>query len=1042
MNLSRPFINRPVATTLLTIGMTLAGLIALRMLPVSPLPQVDFPTISVQAGLPGASPETMATSVAAPLERQLGHIAGVTEMTSTSTLGATSITLQFELNRNIDGAARDVQAAINAAQTYLPANLPSHPTYRKLNPADAPILIMALQSDTMSNAQMYDVASTILQQKLSQVEGIGQVVVGGSSLPAVRVELNPDALNKYGIGLQDVRSTISTTNVQRPKGQVEDSSRTFEIKTNDQLYKAEEYKPLIVTYRNGAPVRLSDVASVEDSVEDVRNAGLVNGKPAVPLILFRQPGANIIDTVDRVSNLLPQLSASIPSAIKMSIVMDRTTTIRSSLAHVEINLVISAILVILVVFAFLRNARATLIPSIAVPVSLISTFGVMYIFGYSLDNLSLMALTIATGFVVDDAIVVLENITRHLEEGVSATQAAILGAKEIGFTVFSISMSLVAVFIPILLMGGMLGRLFREFAVTLSVAILISLIISLTTTPMMCATLLKPERGRSHGWFFRAGEHVFNWLHRHYETSLSRALKHPRLMIGVTLTTVVVSVLLFIIIPKGFFPQQDTGRLMGMIQASQDISFQAMKGKLQRIVDTIMRDPAVDTVTAFTGGGGSTRNTGRMFIALKPIEQRKLTADQVIGRLRKGLSEVAGAPTFLQGVQDVRVGGRLSGAQYQYTLRGDSLDELMMWAPRVEAQLRSLPGVVDVNSDRQDKGLQSTIVVDRPTASRFGITQQLIDSTLYGAFGQSQVSIMYTQLNQYHVVMEVAPEYWQRPETLRYIYVKTPTGIEVPLSAFTHYEPTATSLAVAHQGQFPAVTLSFNLVPGLALGDAVKAINAATRKIGLPSTIQGSFQGTAQAFQASLTNQPLLILAALFAVYIVLGILYESYVHPITIISTLPSAGVGALLALLMTGTDLNIIALIGIILLIGIVKKNGIMMVDFALEAERKEGKSPEDAIFQACLLRFRPIMMTTMAALLGALPLAVTGGMGSELRKPLGIAIIGGLIFSQMLTLYTTPVVYLYLDRFRLWVAAKKKGTKAIDSTIGKGIIYDSTK
>jgi multidrug efflux pump len=1042
MNLSRPFINRPVATTLLTIGMTLAGLIALRMLPVSPLPQVDFPTISVQAGLPGASPETMATSVAAPLERQLGHIAGVTEMTSTSTLGATSITLQFELNRNIDGAARDVQAAINAAQTYLPANLPSHPTYRKLNPADAPILIMALQSDTMSNAQMYDVASTILQQKLSQVEGIGQVVVGGSSLPAVRVELNPDALNKYGIGLQDVRSTISTTNVQRPKGQVEDSSRTFEIKTNDQLYKAEEYKPLIVTYRNGAPVRLSDVASVEDSVEDVRNAGLVNGKPAVPLILFRQPGANIIDTVDRVSNMLTQLSASIPSAIKMSIVMDSTTTIRSSLAHVEINLVISAILVILVVFAFLRNARATLIPSIAVPVSLISTFGVMYIFGYSLDNLSLMALTIATGFVVDDAIVVLENITRHLEEGVSATQAAILGAKEIGFTVFSISMSLVAVFIPILLMGGMLGRLFREFAVTLSVAILISLIISLTTTPMMCATLLKPERGRSHGWFFRAGEHVFNWLHRHYETSLSRALKHPRLMIGVTLTTVVVSVLLFIIIPKGFFPQQDTGRLMGMIQASQDISFQAMKGKLQRIVDTIMRDPAVDTVTAFTGGGGSTRNTGRMFIALKPIEQRKLTADQVIGRLRKGLSEVAGAPTFLQGVQDVRVGGRLSGAQYQYTLRGDSLDELMMWAPRVEAQLRSLPGVVDVNSDRQDKGLQSTIVVDRPTASRFGITQQLIDSTLYGAFGQSQVSIMYTQLNQYHVVMEVAPEYWQRPETLRYIYVKTPTGIEVPLSAFTHYEPTATSLAVAHQGQFPAVTLSFNLVPGLALGDAVKAINAATRKIGLPSTIQGSFQGTAQAFQASLTNQPLLILAALFAVYIVLGILYESYVHPITIISTLPSAGVGALLALLMTGTDLSIIALIGIILLIGIVKKNGIMMVDFALEAERKEGKSPEDAIFQACLLRFRPIMMTTMAALLGALPLAVTGGMGSELRKPLGIAIIGGLIFSQMLTLYTTPVVYLYLDRFRLWVAAKKKGTKAIDSTIGKGIIYDSTK
>ncbi|MGO9953282.1 MAG: multidrug efflux RND transporter permease subunit [Dissulfurispiraceae bacterium] len=1028
MNLSRPFINRPVATTLLTIGMTLAGLIALRMLPVSPLPQVDFPTISVQAALPGASPETMATSVAAPLERQLGHIAGVTEMTSASTLGATSITLQFDLNRNIDGAARDVQAAINAAQTYLPANLPSHPTYRKLNPADAPILIMALQSDTMNNAQMYDVASTILQQKLSQVEGIGQVIVGGSSLPAVRVELNPNALSKYGLGLQDVRNTISTTNVERPKGQVEDSSRTLEIKTNDQLYKAEDYKPIIVTYRNGAAVRLSDVASVEDSVEDLRNAGLVNGKPAVPLILFRQPGANIIDTVDRVSSLLPQLSASIPRAIKMSIVMDRTTTIRSSLAHVEINLVISAILVILVVFAFLRNVRATLIPSIAVPVSLISSFGVMYICGYSLDNLSLMALTIATGFVVDDAIVVLENITRHLEQGVSARQAATLGAQEIGFTVFSISMSLVAVFIPILLMGGMLGRLFREFAVTLSVAIMISLIISLTTTPMMCAALLKPEKGRSHGWFFQAGERVFNWLHRHYETSLSMALKHPRLMIGVTLTTVVVSVCLFIIIPKGFFPQQDTGRLVGMIQASQDISFQAMQGKLKQIVDTIMRDPAVDTVTAFTGGGGSTRNTGRMFIALKPIEQRKLTADQVIGRLRKGLSEVAGAPTYLQGVQDVRVGGRLSASQYQYTLQGDNLDELMKWSPRVEAQLRSLPGVVDVNSDQQDKGLQTTVVVDRDTASRFGITQQLIDATLYGAFGQSQVSIMYTQLNQYHVVMEVAPEYWQRPETLQYLYVKTPTGIEVPLSAFTHYEPTATSLAVAHQGQFPAVTLSFNLVPGLALGDAVKAIDAATRKIGLPASIQGSFQGTAQAFQASLANQPMLIFAALFAVYIVLGILYESYVHPITIISTLPSAGVGALLALLMTGTDLSIIALIGIILLIGIVKKTGIMMVDFALEAERKDGKSPEDAIFQACLLRFRPIMMTTMAALLGALPLAVTGGVGSELRKPLGIAIIGGLIFSQMLTLYTTPVVYLYLDRFRLWMTAKKRGKKQL--------------
>ncbi|HEX9007617.1 MAG TPA: efflux RND transporter permease subunit, partial [Bacteroidota bacterium] len=806
---------------------------------------------------------------------------------------------------------------------------------------------------------------------------------------------------------------------------------TWEVRTNDQLYKAEEYRPLIVTYRSGSPVRLSDVASVEDSVEDLRNAGLVNGKPAVPLILFRQPGANIVETVDRVRNMLPQLQASIPGAIKMSIVMDRTSTIRASLSHVERNLIISSILVILVVFAFLRNVRATLIPSVAVPVSLISTFGIMYLFGYSLDNLSLMALTIATGFVVDDAIVVLENISRHLEQGMPANQAAIQGAKEIGFTVLSISISLVAVFIPILLMGGMLGRLFREFAVTLSAAILISLVISLTTTPMMCAVLLKPEKGKSHGRLFHAGERVFNWMHSRYESSLSWALRHPRLMLSITLTTIVISVFLYIVTPKGFFPQQDTGRLVGSIQASQDISFQAMKGKLTTIVNTIMKDPAVDTVTAFTGGGGgATRNTGRMFIALKPIEERKLTADQVIARLRKGLSGVAGAPAYLQSVQDVRVGGRLSGAQYQYTIQGDNLDELMLWAPRIEGQLRQLPGVMDVNSDRQDKGLQSQVVIDRSTASRLGITPQLIDDTLYDAFGQRQVSIMYTLLNQYHVIMEVAPQYWQRPETLRDIYVRTSAGAQVPLAAFSHYEPTATALAVAHQGQFPAVTLSFNLAPGLALGDAVKAIDLSTRKIGLPSSIRGSFQGTAQAFQASLSNQPILILAALFAVYIVLGILYESYIHPITILSTLPSAGVGALLALLISGTDLSIIALIGIILLIGIVKKNGIMMVDFALEAERKEGKRPEEAIYQACLLRFRPIMMTTMAALLGALPLAIGGGVGGELRRPLGIAIVGGLIFSQMLTLYTTPVVYLYMDRLRLWLEARRRGRSKIES------------
>ena len=1029
MNISSPFIKRPVATTLLTIGMALAGLVAVKMLPVAPIPQVDYPTISVSASLPGASPETMATSVAAPLERQFSRIAGVTEMTSSSGLGSTSVTLQFELDRNIDGAARDVQAAINAARTYLPLNLPSNPTYRKVNPADAPILIIGLQSDTMSKAQVYDAASTILAQKLSQIEGVGQVIVGGSSLPAVRVELNPTALNKYGVGLEDVRSMLSTTNVRRPKGQLDGDKTTWEVRTNDQLYKAAEYRPLVVAYRSGSAVRLSDVASVEDSVEDLRNAGLVNGKPAIPLILFKQPGANVVETVDRVRELLPQLQAAIPGAINMSIVMDRTTTIRASLAHVELNVVIAAILVILVVFVFLRNVRATLIPSIAVPVSLIGTFGIMYLFNYSLDNLSLMALTVATGFVVDDAIVVLENVTRHLENGVPARQAAILGAREIGFTVLSISVSLVAVFIPILLMGGMLGRLFREFAVTLSAAIMISLLISLTTTPMMCAILLKPEKEASHGWFYRAGERAFNWVHGRYETSLAAALRHPRLMLGITLTTVAVSIILYIVIPKGFFPQQDTGRLTGSIQASQDISFQAMQQKLSAIVNAIMEDPAVDTVTAFTGGG-STRNTGRMFIALKPIETRKISSDQVIARLRKKMSSVAGAPAFLQPVQDVRMGGRMSGAQYQYTLQGDNLQELMDWAPRVEAQLRTLPGVVDVNSDRQDKGMQTSLVIDRNTASRLGITPQLIDDTLYDAFGQRQVSIMYTLLNQYHVVMEVAPQYWQRPETLRSIYVRNPAGAEVPLSAFARYEPTSTALAVAHQGQFPAVTLSFNLAPGLALGDAVTAIRDATRKIGMPSSINGNFQGTAQAFQASLATQPFLILAALLAVYIVLGILYESYIHPITILSTLPSAGVGALMALLISGTELTIIALIGIILLIGIVKKNGIMMVDFALEAERKEGKRPEEAIYQACLLRFRPIMMTTMAALLGALPLAVGGGVGSELRSPLGIAIVGGLIFSQMLTLYTTPVVYLYMDRLRLWFEARRRGRRKIEN------------
>ena len=1025
MNISEPFIKRPVATTLLTVGMVLVGIVAVRLLPVAPLPQVDFPTISVSAALPGASPETMATSVAAPLERQFAHIAGVTEMTSTSTLGATSITLQFELSRNIDGAARDVQAAINAARSYLPAALPSNPTYRKVNPADAPILIIALTSDTVGRGRMYDVASTILQQKLSQVEGVGQVIVGGGSLPAVRVELNPTALNKYGFGLDDVRTALSSTNANRPKGQLADETRTWEISTNDQMYKAEEYKPLVVAYRSGAAVRLSDVADVQDSVEDIRNAGLVNGQPAVPVILFRQPGANIIETVDRIKNMLPQLEASIPGAVRLSVVMDRTTTIRASLKHVEHTLVIAGVLVIMVVFAFLRNIRATLIPAVAVPVSLISTFGVMYLFGYSIDNLSLMALTIATGFVVDDAIVVLENITRHLEKGVPARQAAFLGAREIGFTVLSISISLVAVFIPILLMGGMLGRLFREFAVTLSAAILVSLVVSLTATPMMCAALLKPETTRSHGRLYKAGERVFDWMHSHYEETLSWALRHPRFMLALTLITIVTNIFLFVVVPKGFFPQQDTGRLTGSIQAAQDISFQAMKEKLTAIVNIIKDDPAVDNVIAFTGGGGGgvTRNTARMFIALKPQEERKLSADQVIARLRKKLVSVPGAPAFLQAVQDVRVGGRISAAQYQYTLQGDDLNELMAWAPRMEQQLRALPGVVDVNSDQQDKGMQSTVVVDRSTSSRLGITSQMIDDTLYSAFGQRQVSIMYTLLNQYHVVMEVEPRFWQRPESLRNIYVHSSNGALVPLSTFSRYEPTATALAVGHQGQFPSVTLSFNLAPGAALGDAVKKIEATTRKMGLPASIRGSFQGTAQVFQSSLASEPLLILAALVSVYIVLGILYESYIHPITILSTLPSAGVGAILALLISRTELSVIAMIGIILLIGIVKKNGILMVDFALDAERREGKSSVDAIYQACLLRFRPIMMTTMSALFGAVPLAVGFGVGGELRRPLGIAIVGGLIFSQMLTLYTTPVVYLYLDRFRLWLENKRK-------------------
>jgi len=1028
MNISAPFIRRPVGTTLLTLAIALAGLLAFRLLPVSPIPQVEFPTIQVSAGLPGASPETMASAVAMPLERQFGRIAGVTDMTSTSYLGSTSIVLQFDLGRNIDAAARDVQAAINAARGQLPANLPNNPSYRKVNPADAPIMILALTSDTIDTSRIYDAASSILQQKLSQVRGVGQVFVGGSALPGVRVELNPRTLFRYGIGLDDVRTVLAAANANRPKGELADTTTSWQVQTTDQLLRAEEYGPLIVAYRDGAPVRLSDVAEVVDSVEDVRTSGFANGKPGVLVIMFRQPGANIIATVDRVKALLPQLRASIPGGIDVSIAMDRTTTIRTSIRDVELSLGISIVLVILVVFVFLRNLWATAIPSVVVPLSLIGTFGVMYLCGYSIDNLSLMALTISTGFVVDDAIVVIENVARHLEKGMKPVEAAFQGAREVGFTVLSMSTSLVAVFIPILLMGGIVGRLFREFAVVLSVAVAVSLVISLTTTPMMCAHFLRFEP-RAHGRLYRASERGFEWLLAHYEGSLGWVLRHARLTLLVAVATVCLNVYLYAIVPKGFFPDQDNGRLMGAIQADQDTSFQSIQKKLVQFMNIIMADPAIDSAVGFTGGNQGTSNTGRMFMALKPLSERKLSATEVMARLRPKLATVPGASLYLQAVQDIRVGGRLSTALFQFTLQGDDLKELNHWAPRMLRKMQTLPQLTDVSSDQQNKGLEASVVIDRDTASRLGITPRMIDDTLYDAFGQRQVSTMYTTLNQYHVVMEVAPAFWQSPETLDDIYVRPTTGDPVPLASFTHFGPTTTALAVNHQGQFPAITLSFNLAPGVALGDAVTAIEAAEREIGLPAGIRATFQGTAQAFQSSLANEPVLILAALVTVYIVLGILYESYIHPLTILSTLPSAGVGAILALLICRMDLSVIALIGIILLIGIVKKNAIMMIDFALEAERREGKSPEDAIYEACVLRFRPIMMTTMAALLGGLPLALGTGTGSELRRPLGITIVGGLIVSQLLTLYTTPVVYLYLDRFRLWFErVRRRGFRAL--------------
>jgi multidrug efflux pump len=1040
MHLSAPFIQRPVATSLLSLALLLAGSVAYSILPVASLPNVDFPVIGVGAGLPGASPETMASSVATPLERQFGRIAGVNQMTSSSSLGASSVTLQFDINRDIDAAARDVQASINAARSQLPSYLPQNPSYRKANPAEAPILILTLTSDVVPKAQIYDMADSILSQKIAQIQGVGQTFVGGSASPAVRVELNPMQLGSNGVGLEAVRTALSAANANRPKGAFQDPANRWQISDNDQIFKASDYAPIIAGYNKvtGAPVRVSDLGTVTNSIADIRTAGVsgINraGQPAgqlkdaILIVIFKIPGANVIDTVDAVMAQMPRLQAAIPPTIKIDVAVDRTTTIRASVRDVELSLIISVVLVVLVVFLFLREIWATIIPSVAVPLSLLGTFGVMYMVGYTIDNLSLMALTIATGFVVDDAIVVIENITRYLEMGDTPFDAAMKGSKEIGFTVLSMSTSLIAVFIPILLMGGIVGKLFREFAVTLSVAIAVSLLVSLTTTPMLCAQFLKSRDESRHGRIYRFSERIFQSAHGEYARALRWVLRHQVLMLCVTIGTFALNVYLYIIVPKGFFPQQDTGRLGGRTMAAQDIAFPAMRDKQRDLAQMVLDDPAVLSVTAFVGGGGpggGSTNIGNMFVALKPLRERdnRVSADQVVNRLRRKLTSVPGATLFLQAQQDIQIGGRGAAAQYQYTLSDENLNELNSYAPQLMSRMKAMPQLRDVSSDQQDQGLAANLVIDRDSASRLGITAAAIDNVLYDAFGQREVSTMYTGLNQYFVVMEVDPRYQLSPDALSGIYVKSSTGSMVPLSTFAKYEQRRTALQVNHQGQYPAITLTFNLAPNVALGDAVTALENVQAQMGMPSAIHASFQGTAQAFQDSLKNEPYLILAALVAVYIVLGILYESLIHPLTILSSLPPAGVGAILALLLTGTELSIIALIGIILLIGIVKKNAIMMIDFALQAERDQGLPPVEAIYQSCLLRFRPIMMTTMAALFGGLPLAIGMGVGSELRKPLGITIVGGLLVSQVLTLFTTPVVYLFFDKLQWRVMKLRK-------------------